>query len=380
MVQQLITPSHVIDTHSGHMGAMNHAAHNQPMNRSLTSSPVLMARHRSWVLGLPHRCEAPPSSMSSPLIIAVGGGKGGVGKSMIAANLSAKFARLGFRVAALDMDCGGSNLHTYFGLSGLHHCLGQYVVQGRGSLKDLLVSTPIEGLTVAASQRDDAWGVADALQGSGMTRLWNGIQCLTRSESSDEGYDIVVLDLGAGSARHTIDLFSCAHVGIIAGLPEPTSVENSYLFLRTALLKLLENAGHRLGLDSQLDEILQFLSQDHPGSPMRSYTDKLRSLYQSNPSMIGSLASVLSGRLMGIVINQTRSQADADIGKAMEMAAQRYFGFTAQFLGHLNYDEAAWKALRNKRLLSQDFPQALVTRRLSEVTTALLKSVGVSVL
>jgi flagellar biosynthesis protein FlhG len=81
---------------------------------------------------------------------------------------------------------------------------------------------------------------------------------------------------------------------------------------------------------------------------------------------------------MGILINQTRSQADADIGKAMEIAAQRYFGFTSQLLGHLNYDEAAWKALRNKRLLLQDFPQALISKKLGDATLALLKSVGLS--
>ncbi|MCX6126185.1 MAG: hypothetical protein NTV34_15745, partial [Proteobacteria bacterium] len=191
--------------------------------------------------------------------------------------------------------------------------------------------------------------------------------------------DIVILDLGAGSARHTIDLFCCAHVGVIAALPEPTSVENSYLFLRTTLMRLLENAGDRMNMTAQVAHVIQYLSLDTPGAPNRSYTDKLRSLYQTQPSVVGSVAAVLSGRVIGILINQTRSQADSDIGKAMEMAAQRYFGFTSQMLGSLNYDEAAWKSLRNKRLLLQDFPQALISRRLGEASTALLKGVGVSV-
>lgn len=345
--------------------------------RAVLPTALLHQRHRAWGLGLPALCEVPASSF--PLVIAVGGGKGGVGKSLIAANLAARLARTGFRVAALDLDCGGSNLHTYFGLTGVTHGLGDYVVHGRCSMRELLSPTPVDGLWIAASQRDDAWSVADALGGAGLSRLWAGIQEIG-SGRDQNSVDIVLIDLGAGSARHTIDLFCCAHVGVVTALPEPTSVENSYLFMRTTLLRLIENAGRRLGVPGPCAEILSTLAGDaaNTGS-VRSYTDKLRLLYQANPAIVGPIASVLSGRLLGMLVNQTRSQADIDIGKAMEMAAQRYFGFTAQYLGYLNYDEAAWKSLRNKRLLLTDFPQALLSRRLSEACNALLKGVGVQV-
>jgi flagellar biosynthesis protein FlhG len=338
-----------------------------------SASQVLQARHRAWVLGLPLRCE--PPAQSSPLIIAIGGGKGGVGKSMISANLAAKFARLGFNVAALDMDCGGSNLHTYFGLSSASHRFGDFLTKGTGSLEDLLVPTQIEGLSIAASQRDDAWSVSDSLQGEGLTRLWTGIQTL--QTPGNRRPDIIILDLGAGASRHTIDLFCCAHVGIVAALPEPTSVENSYLFLRTTLMRLIENAGVRMGASAHAAQVIQYLKEEGRGQTGKSYTEKLRTLYQSQPSFIGPLASVLGGRTIGIVVNQTRSQAEADIGLAMEIAGARYFGFVTKLMGNLNYDEAAWKALRNKRLLLLDFPQSLISRRIGEMATTLLKSVGI---
>ena len=336
---------------------------------------LLAQRHRSWILGLPPQCDA--TTISYPLIIAVGGGKGGVGKSLIASNLSAQLARSGLKVAALDLDCGGSNLHTYFGMNTLPYCLGDYIVHGRCGLRDILVPTPINGLFVAASQRDDAWSVADSLGGAGFSRLWSGIQALGAGPNEVDGFDVVILDLGAGTSRHTIDLFTCAHVGLITALPEPTSVENSYLFLRTTLFRLFEHAGVRLGVQDQVKEIIQMLNYDAPDQGPRSYTDKLRMLYKSNAGIVGALASTLSGRMTGIVVNQIRSQADIDVGKAMELAAQRYFGFTASFLGYLNYDEAAWKSLRNRRLLMVDFPQSMLTRRIGEVSSALLRAVGV---
>ncbi len=333
---------------------------------------ILNQRHRSWVQGLPRQCDAP--TQSRPLIIAVGGGKGGVGKSLLSANLAARLARMGLKVAALDLDCGGANLHTYFGMSTVPAHLGDWLVHSKTDLAGVLTPTTVDGLHIASSQRDDVWAVADSLTGKGLGDLWSGVTGL-----GDLGYQVVLLDLGAGTSRQTIDLFCCAHAGIVTALPEPTSVENAYLFMRTALMRLLNHSAHRLGMENEGAAIVSFLNTDQEGAPTRSYTEKLRLLYQSNPVTVGAIASVLSGRLMGIMVNQTRSQADIDIGKAMEMAAQRYFGFSAAYLGYLNYDEVAWKSLRNKRLLLLDFPQSVIVRRLSEATNVLLKHCGITV-
>ena len=49
-------------------------------------------------------------------IWSVGGGKGGIGKSLIAASLGWQLARMGQRVVVVDADLGGANLHTCLGL------------------------------------------------------------------------------------------------------------------------------------------------------------------------------------------------------------------------------------------------------------------------
>src|SRR5579859_5262323 len=48
--------------------------------------------------------------------LAIGGGRGGVGKSLVAVNLAVYFAQLGKSVVLVDADGAGANLHSHFGL------------------------------------------------------------------------------------------------------------------------------------------------------------------------------------------------------------------------------------------------------------------------
>jgi flagellar biosynthesis protein FlhG len=82
--------------------------------------------------------------LGNTTIIPVASGKGGVGKSLIAANLSMALARLGHETVAVDLDLGGSNLHSYFGLPNKFPGIGDYLKGGRSDLENLLIKTDIE--------------------------------------------------------------------------------------------------------------------------------------------------------------------------------------------------------------------------------------------
>ena len=67
--------------------------------------------------------DEPGNSFHESNIIAIGGGKGGVGKSIVAANIAAGLAQAGKQVVIVDLDLGGPNLHTLFGFRKLPHGL-----------------------------------------------------------------------------------------------------------------------------------------------------------------------------------------------------------------------------------------------------------------
>lgn len=62
------------------------------------------------------RFEAPESLRGARRLFVVGGGRGGVGKSLVAENLAVYFAQLGKSVVLVDADPTGPNLHAHFGL------------------------------------------------------------------------------------------------------------------------------------------------------------------------------------------------------------------------------------------------------------------------
>ena len=64
----------------------------------------------------PESIEAPDSMRGARKLLVVGGGRGGVGKSLVAGSLAVYFAQLGKSVLLVDADDTGANLHTHFGL------------------------------------------------------------------------------------------------------------------------------------------------------------------------------------------------------------------------------------------------------------------------
>src|SRR5436309_9425408 len=93
----------------------------------------------------------------------IGGGKGGVGKSILTASMGVALARMGKSVIAVDADLGAANLHTYLGIKSPAHTLLD-VLQNRATAEDVLLQTPESGLRMI-SCAGDILGIANPMFG-----------------------------------------------------------------------------------------------------------------------------------------------------------------------------------------------------------------------
>ncbi|SMB94086.1 flagellar biosynthesis protein FlhG [Thermanaeromonas toyohensis ToBE] len=150
-------------------------------------------------------------------VIAVTSGKGGVGKTSIAVNLSLALARRHKQVMLLDADLGLANIDILLGLVPRWD-LSQ-VVRGEKQLKDIIVEGP-EGILLIPG-------------GSGVRELADlTIQqqeiLLESLREITAGMDFLLVDTSAGISRQVLSFVAAAGEGIVVTTPEPTALTDAY--------------------------------------------------------------------------------------------------------------------------------------------------------
>ena len=203
--------------------------------------------------------------MPKQRIWAVGGGKGGVGKSLVATNLAVVLANLGGSVVAVDLDFGNANLHTCLGIRYPRKTILDFINGSVSDLNELLLDTSVYNLKFISG----SGGIVGAAN-PGHTQKLKLLRYLERLR-----VDHVILDLGAGTSFNTIDFFLSATDHIIVTTPETPSIQSAYNFIRICIFrtlftgitgegparKTLERAkaptpdGKILGIDELLEEL-----------------------------------------------------------------------------------------------------------------------------
>jgi flagellar biosynthesis protein FlhG len=163
----------------------------------------------------------------APIRVSIGGGKGGVGKSVVAANLACALAALGLRTVLVDGDLGAPNLHTLLGVTNVGPTLHALLERRISRLEEALVGTEIPRLSLVAG----ASGVPGHANPSHQEKL----KLLRQIASLDA--DAVVIDVGAGTSYNALDLFTAGQVRLIVATPELTSLQNAYVFSKAVVLR-----------------------------------------------------------------------------------------------------------------------------------------------
>ena len=294
---------------------------------------------------------------NSQQIWAIGGGKGGVGKSLFAANISIFLALLGNRVVSIDLDLGGANLHTCLGVPIPDRTLSDYVTKKVKSLSELITPTPIKNLSLISGAQDSV-GIAN-LQRIQKIKLMNKLNLIDA--------DYIIFDLGAGTTYNTLDFFIMAHKGILVVLPEPTSIENTYRFIKSMHHRKL----------AHMEELMDI-------RPLINRAMNAKMGQNMTPSQLVERAisfdSVLGGKLKfemerlrpKLVVNQVRTQSDIDIGFSMKSICKKYFGVQMDYVGYLDYDSAVWQSVKKRRPLLMEFPNCKLINNFDRIVNRLL--------
>ena len=287
-------------------------------------------------------------------IWAIGGGKGGTGKSFVAANLGLHLASLDREVVLIDADLGAPNLHTLLGIKPSHPDLGDFLTGAVPTLEAAAVETPFRNLRLVKGTENILF-VAN-LPHYRKLRLLRQIRQLATSN--------VILDLGTGSSFNTLDFFLSANPGVVVTTPEPTAIENTYLFLKSCIMRVL-----KLYMDHYKIRDLHQKMLDQIEKNSQSLYGFFKSLMETDRSYGTILYRALRGFRPCLVMNRTRGEDDVLLGRSVADVVRKYLLIDMKYLGAIPYDEdvpASLRGLRPYYVEHRGSPAARAIRQMSE--------------
>jgi flagellar biosynthesis protein FlhG len=268
------------------------------------------------------------------------GGKGGVGKSLVALSMATHLALTGRRVVLVDGDLGAPNLHTLLGVRAPEYDLASFAYRKVESLEEILQPTCVPGLKLVVGSRDTLGAANPKYQ---QTRRF-----LRHLRGLDADY--VMLDLGAGSSFPVLDLFNGSSTKIAVLAPEPTSLYAAYSFLKMALYRMLMvQMGMATGKDSAIRtivrEALDFVSGERV-LRIKHLAERLREVSSEGYSRMFEL---IRGFHVLLIVNKATLSQGQVASRIVGEACQDFLYFKPVYAGNIGLDEEIAVSVRRTR-------------------------------
>ena len=260
--------------------------------------------------------KIPGKEDSAKRFITIGGGKGGVGKSLVASNLAMAMAQAGSRVVLVDCDLGAANQHVLFGIDrpkpGLQGLLDHKIT----SLDDGLTPTQHPNLHLVAGTGASV-GAANINHGE-KQRIIRRIRAIDAN--------VVIVDVGAGVSFNVLDFFEIGSQRLLVITPQVTSIQTAYSFLKGAVMRSLQH------LCEKASE-LALLAPAAKSGENEKVSQILGRIRERSPELGASIDKALAHFGAQIVGNQVFDANQTGIFHAINRMIQDFLGITVPILG-----------------------------------------------
>ncbi|GAE36048.1 MinD/ParA family protein [Halalkalibacter akibai] len=241
-------------------------------------------------------------------VLAVVSGKGGVGKSNVCLNFAISLSQLGKKVMIFDLDLGMANLNILMGLNSKYHLMD--MLDNQLSIWDIVEEGPA--------------GISYIAGGSGFSNFVELSEerlhkFFAQLEFIGNKYDYILLDMGAGATKESLEFVMAAHDVLVVTTPEPTAITDAYSMIKFICLK---------DPDKPLHLIVNRVDSDREGQrTMESFRNVALQFLQKDIMTLGSIPydSVVSKAVKAqtpFVLFDKHTRASS----AITQIASRYIG------------------------------------------------------
>lgn len=286
-------------------------------------------------------------------IISIASGKGGVGKSVVSANLALLLAKRGRRVVLADLDVGGADSHILFGLLNPSLTLTDFLNRRVPRLEDIAQPLSVHNNLRIIPGTGDTLATAN-MPYSKKKRLIKNFQELET--------DIIIADIGAGTSYHALDFFLMADHHVAVATPDPTSVLDLYRFIKLAAIRRV--------LSSFLarDAMAEALS-DRDFSSVEEVLDVAG---KTDEAGRGIAESTLRTFQPALILNRIAGRSRVNVLQLRKLLKE-YVGGDLQLLGEIPEDPAMERAVRSYLPVTEREPAAPASVALAHIVDTLLQ-------
>jgi flagellar biosynthesis protein FlhG len=294
-------------------------------------------------------------------ILPVASGKGGVGKSIFCINLSIMLALSKKKVILVDLDLGGSNLHTLLGIENTAPGIGNLIYQKGVGLKNLLIETEIAGLSFIPGNA--------LFPGTSNLPFYKKQKILSNIKELEADY--IIVDLGSGSSYNTVDFYLMATPGIIITNPEPTAILDAYYFLKTTLFRLFYRSFPTKSTERQC--VIDYVKRNNE-EPGKSFKTLIGLLARINPASGETAERQLKNFFARLVINSAQKKEDLQVGTRLREIISKNLGIKVEYIGFFAYDKAVAQSVIQRMPLAILYPHSAYTLAMASVVQRLIRS------
>lgn len=293
-------------------------------------------------------------------IIPIASGKGGVGKSLLSANLAITLGQAGKKVLLVDLDLGASNLHLVIGQQSPKNGIGTFLT-GQSDFEDIVMKTDYENV----------WFIAGDSEIPGLTSLKVSQKNELIKSFTKTDYDYLILDLGAGTHLTILDMFLLSPQGIVVTAPTVTATLNGYLFLKNIVFRMMYNTFKK---NSKAYEYLETLKKD-TASLQRLYIPKLiEILAEKDPESTALFKKRMTEFRPRLVLNMIDDPKDAERAQKIRRSCQQYLGLDLEHLGVIYRDTMQDKALSSRLPVVVYKPQSILSQAVYRIAEKIMQS------
>ncbi|MDR0539436.1 MAG: P-loop NTPase [Spirochaetaceae bacterium] len=300
-------------------------------------------------------------------IIPIASGKGGVGKSLVAANLAVAFAQAEKQVILADLDLGASNLHLIIGQRKPERTIGDFLADTKSDFSKVICGTDVPNLRFIAGDAE--------LPGAANLKAAQRNAIIRRLLALDSDY--LILDLGAGTHQSILDFFLVSGKGLIVSTPAVTATLNAYVFLKNAVFRLMYTAFKK---GSPSWEYLEKLRKQGSGLKMLYLPKMLEEIEKIDEKSFEKFQTLIGHFHPQLVLNMLEDPKDADVAMKIRRSCENYLGVRLEHLGVMYRDTLQDISLSSRIPITVYKPQSVLSQAIFRIADKIMQDTETDIL